>query len=403
MPQPTSLTRATGAVLGGCFAMMLVSGSALGEEGGVERNDYGDAAAWLCRPGREDACAIDLSATVVHADGTVRREPFALHPDPAVDCFYVYPTVSMDTTPNSDMDAGPEEANVIRVQFARFGAQCRTFAPLYRQVTLTALRAAMAGQPMQADWELGYNDVADAWNHYLEHDNQGRGVVLIGHSQGAGVLNRLLRTEIESSPVRSRIVSALLLGTNMPVPENVDAQDASEQLPLCRSEQQTGCVIAYVSFRSDAPPPQNSRFGRINPRGMLSAEDVEGKIAGCTNPASLGGGSGELKAYFATASLENWVESADIETPFVTVPGMLTGECVRDGDLSYLRVAVHGDPDEPRAGDIPGDVILPDGSVAADWGLHLVDVHLAIGNLLDIVEAQAGTWRSAGAPGPNTE
>ena len=27
-------------------------------------------------------------------------------------------------------------------------------------------------------------DVLAAWNYYLEHDNQGRGVVLVGHSQG---------------------------------------------------------------------------------------------------------------------------------------------------------------------------------------------------------------------------
>ena len=30
-----------------------------------EPNDYGDNAAWLCRPGQQDACAVDLSTTVV--------------------------------------------------------------------------------------------------------------------------------------------------------------------------------------------------------------------------------------------------------------------------------------------------------------------------------------------------
>jgi hypothetical protein len=140
------------------------------------RNDYGEGKTWLCRPGRQDACAVDQSTTIVAADGKLTVEKWATNPKAAIDCFYVYPTVSNDQTPNSDMNAGPEELSVIRSQFARFGSECRVFAPLYRQVTLTALRAGIAGTPMTVDRALGYNDVVDAWKYYLEHDNQGRGV-----------------------------------------------------------------------------------------------------------------------------------------------------------------------------------------------------------------------------------
>ena len=59
-------------------------------------------------------------------DGTTTREAFTANPSPPIDCFYVYPTVSMDPPPNSDMTAGNEERNVIRQQFARFRSQCRT-------------------------------------------------------------------------------------------------------------------------------------------------------------------------------------------------------------------------------------------------------------------------------------
>ena len=51
------------------------------------------------------------------------------------------------------------------------------------------------------DRGLGYDDVRDAWNYYLQHDNHGRGVVLIGHSQGAYVLAALLAQEIDGKPV----------------------------------------------------------------------------------------------------------------------------------------------------------------------------------------------------------
>jgi hypothetical protein len=65
------------------------------------RNDYSDGKTWLCRPGRQDACAVDLSTTVVTADGKLSVEKWSLNPKAPIDCFYVYPTVSNDPTPNT--------------------------------------------------------------------------------------------------------------------------------------------------------------------------------------------------------------------------------------------------------------------------------------------------------------
>ncbi len=359
-----------------------------------EKNDYAKDASWLCRPGRKDACAIDMSATVIQADGTQTRETWAANPQAPIDCFYVYPTVSTDPTPNSDMQAGPEETRVVAAQAARFGSQCRVFAPLYRQVTLTALRAAMAGQAMTGNRTLGYSDVVQAWNHYLEHDNQGRGVVLIGHSQGSGMLTQLIRNEIEGKPVQGRIVSALLIGTGVAVPAGKDVGGAFKSMPLCRSEKQTGCVISYASFRETLPPPANSRFGRVPGDGLVAA---------CTNPAALGGQGGALEPYFqstpraadGTASgAFAWTrDGKPIETPFVRLPGLLASECVEKDGRSFLSVKIQKDPADPRTDDIPGDVVA-NGQVQADWGLHAIDVSLAMGNLLRIVEQQAQAYAS---------
>src|SRR5947209_3469587 len=356
------------------------------------KNDYSNGDNWLCRPERQDACAVDLTTTVVAADGKMTREAWAANAKAPIDCFYVYPTVSNDPAGNSDMIPGPEEKGVIRAQFARFASQCRPFAPLYRQITLTALRALLAGNPMPADRVLAYNDVLDAWNYYLEHDNNGRGVVLIGHSQGSGVLTQLIKNEIDGKPVQARIISALLLGTNLPVPQGKDVGGAFQHVPLCHSATQTGCVITYASFRANGPPPANSRFGKVPGDGMVS---------GCTNPAALGGGSGELHSYLSakgsivsTASKEPgpWVTPAkEVETPFVSVPGLLTAECVSNPGGSYLAVTVHGDPAGPRTSDIVGDVVV-NGQVLPEWGLHLIDVHLAMGNLVDIVRQESTTY-----------
>lgn len=357
------------------------------------KNDYGDPKTWLCRPGRQDACAVDLTTTIVAADGTLKREEFKANANPAIDCFYVYPTVSLDKGGNSDMEPGAEENGVVRVQLARFASQCRLYAPLYRQATLTALRAATTGSPLPVDRALGYNDVLDAWNYYLQHDNNGRGVVLIGHSQGSGVLTQLIRNQIDGKPVQSKVVSALLLGTSLAVPKDKDVGGAFQHVPACRSATQTGCVIAYASFRSTIPPPANSRFGRVQGDTMQAV---------CANPAALAGGSGPLHAYLSTAGLNivgsskapAWAAGKTIETPWVSVPGLLTAQCVVNDKGSYLEVTVHGDPSDPRADDIVGDV-MTNGEVNASWGLHLIDVNLAMGNLVDVVGQQARAYLRA--------
>ena len=352
-------------------------------------NDYGKGESWLCRPGRQDACAADQTATVVEASGKLKVEKFTANAKAAIDCFYVYPTVSLDTTGNSDMTAGDEERRVVQHQAARFAAQCRVYAPLYRQVTLTALRARMSGKAMAMDLALGYNDVVDAWRHYLTHDNQGRGVVLIGHSQGSNVLTQLIRNEIDGKPVQSQMISALLMGTNLAVPKGKDVGGAFKNIPLCRAADQTGCAIAYATFRADQPPPANSLFGRVAGDGLAAA---------CTNPAALGGGSGALHAYLSnlrsssSGEIPAWVTPAPaITTPFVSVPGLLTGACVSNDKGTYLAVTVNANPADPRTDKIGGDVVT-NGEVQANWGLHLIDAHVAMGNLVNLVGQQAKAW-----------
>jgi hypothetical protein len=355
-------------------------------------NDYSDAKSWLCRPSRQDACSVDLSTTVVSADGTLTREEWKANPDAAVDCFYVYPTVSADPTPNSDMDPGPEERRIVRSQLARFSSQCRIYAPMYRQITLAGLRAGLLTRPGGSpERTIAYNDVRDAWNHYLQHDNAGRGVVLIGHSQGSFMLTDLIHNEIDGKAAQSRLVSAILLGTSLPVPKGKDVGGAFQHVALCHSAADTGCVITYAAFRATVPPPVNALFGRVAGDDMMAA---------CTNPAALGGGSAEIHAYLNTAGHAftgsaapiAWVAPAkSIDTPFVSVPGLLTAQCVSNEHGAYLEVTVHGNPADARISDISGDMIA-NGKLNPAWGLHLIDVNLTMGNLVDLVRDQAKSY-----------
>jgi Protein of unknown function (DUF3089) len=347
--------------------------------------DYADAAIWLCKPGRQDACAAPQDATIVAANGSLSREVFHPAKSPPIDCFYVYPTVSNEPGGNSDLTITGAEKLVVDGQFARFAAKCRLFAPMYRQVTLTALRAMIGGKPIPVDRDLGYNDVRAAWNYYLAHDNQGRGVVLVGHSQGSGVLTRLIKEEIDGKPIQAKLISAILMGTSLPVPKGADVGGAFKHIPVCHSDSQIGCVIAFADFRANVPPPANSRFGKA-PEGMQAV---------CANPAALGGGSGQLDAYLSAAKISTgsdgprepfaWTQPAKpIDTAFVKVPGLLSAQCVVDEHGSYLAVTVHPTAGGARTNEISGDVVV-NGQVLEDWGLHLIDANLTMGNLVAIV------------------
>ncbi|TAL29497.1 MAG: DUF3089 domain-containing protein [Phenylobacterium sp.] len=361
------------------------------------KNDYAKPETWLCWPGKAgDACAIDLTATVVKADGSTSVETFKADPKAPIDCFYVYPTVSNDPGVVSDMTANAEELNVVKQQLARFGSKCRIYAPLYRQFTLTALRAMVSGTPIAgaadpAVRQVGYNDVVDAWNHYLATANKGRGVVLIGHSQGSGLLQRLIPAEIEGKPVQKQLVSALILGSNLGVEKGKDT-GAFKSIPLCKSARQVGCAISYVTFRDTIPPPGNSRFGKAANPAMEAA---------CVNPAALAGGVGELKAYLSNAdnisnsaaATPEWVKGKpNPKTPFVTVPGLISGQCVSKDGFNYLEAKVNADPADPRTDVINGDVTGPGGVIAKDWGLHLIDANIAMGNLVEVVGEQAKAY-----------
>lgn len=355
-------------------------------------NDYAKADNWLCLPGRADACATDQTATIVAADGKATTEAFKAAASPAVDCFYVYPTVSTDPGPNSDMAIDPAERSVVEQQLNRFASQCRIYAPMYRQVTLAALRKVMMGG-QAGDAALAYGDVRDAWNHYLTHENKGRGVILIGHSQGSRVLLQLLKEEIDGKPVQKQMVSALILGMNTPV----DATGKYGSIPTCASASQIGCVVSYVSFRASSPPPATSRFGRTDEAGQRSA---------CVNPAALLAGKAQtetapLNAYLGTrpmgsssAAPKPWAKDLTVTTPFVSAPGLLSARCVSEGPFTYLSVYVNGDPADPRVDDITGDILIM-GQPLKDWGLHLIDVNLSMGDLVTLVGEQSKAYVAA--------
>jgi hypothetical protein len=338
---------------------------------------------WLCRPGLADnPCESDLTTTVESADGSSTVEEVTPAEDPPIDCFYVYPTVSSQQTESANLNIDPDETTVAITQASRFSQVCRVYAPMYRQLTLSSI--GKAGGASAGARALAYGDVLSAWQDYLANYNGGRGVVLIGHSQGTGMLTQLIASEIDLNPdARSLLVSALLIGGKVTVAAGQDAGGDFQNIPACRAADQTGCVVAYSSFID--PPPSDGFFGRVGvgPRGGEQT-DADLEVL-CVNPASLSGGTGPLEPYFVATRLPG-VFGAELigvpaaPTPWVAYPGLYIAHCESSGGTNWLQV---------DATNVPGDqrwVVKQ--TLGPLWGLHLDDVNIALGNLLDLVRQQ---------------
>ncbi|HEX8669306.1 MAG TPA: DUF3089 domain-containing protein [Allosphingosinicella sp.] len=351
--------------------------------------DYAQDSAWLCLPEREGPCTRPLPTTALNANGYGSVGQAVPAADAPVDCFYVYPTVSGDPGLNADLKPGPEEDWTAWMQAARFSGVCRVYAPLYRQATNASMMA-------EAPLALAYGDVLAAWRQYLGQRNRGRPFVLVGHSQGAIHLVRLLASEIEGRPEADRMLSAILVGWNVEVPVGQRVGGSFKRTPLCSRVGETGCVIAWTSYRAtNPPPPAGTPFGRTATPAMTVA---------CTNPARFSRGTAPLDSYWPTGvSLSGgpdtikWSTGGAPPTPFVRTDGLASAACVNRPGAGYLSVIVNGDPADARTDEIPGDLVIG-GRAMREWGLHLAEMNLAQGDLIALVEAQAEAFSASATP-----
>ena len=352
---------------------------------------------WLCKPGvKPDPCAPGLSTTVYNAPLTKAigvQHPAATR-NPPIDCFYVYPTVSDEKSGNSDLTIQDTERSIALYQVSRYSTDCKVYAPMYRQVTLAgASLPGTSGSTSKANPALGVADVENALKTYLTRYNHGRGFVLIGHSQGSGVLESVIAKMVDSHPaVRKHLLSAILMGGNVLVKGNTGIGGDFKHIPACRSATQLGCVIAFSTF--DQAVPSDSLFGRV---GTVNLGPTAGKgdEVLCTNPANLAGGSGVLdpiqpSAPFAPGSiiaLGLGVLKWNVPSPhtvYWTSPGSYTARCENSNGAHVLMVAPRNGAQTPAPAPTP------------EWGLHLLDATLSQGNLVNIVARESRAYLAQG-------
>ncbi|HWE71379.1 MAG TPA: DUF3089 domain-containing protein [Acidimicrobiales bacterium] len=369
---------------------------------------------WLCRPGlAANPCTASLTATVApgpHPTSSTTVQAPAPATNRAIDCFYVYPTVSTQPSTNADLNIEPAETVIAEAEASPFSPNCRIYAPMYRQLTSATISAAISGKPgvinvSAASVELAYRDVLAAWEYYLANYNDGRGVVFIGDSQGSAMLIKLLRSQVDPSQAERRLlVSAIILGGNVEVLSGQSVGGDFQNIPACNSTSATGCVVAYSS--ANQTPPSDSFFGRAGTGLSLVSGQPSGASSSfqvlCVNPTSLSSPStpGMLQPYFPTAAFPTSVPSGSSQkpstnqpTPWVTYPNMYTAHCENRNGASWLQV-----DDVARSGDTRPVVTEVPGPT---WGLHLWDLNLALGNLVTLVHDE-GTAYAAQSIGSGT-
>jgi len=368
-----------GVVLGALVVVPVQAGAA---ERGIKASA---PTVWLCRPGQSpDPCAYPRAATAVTGSGSTSASTGSptLRSAQKFDCFYVYPTVSTEQANNANLAVQPAELAVAASQASRFSQVCRVWAPMYRQATVPALaRGAITSATVS---NIAYASLLAGWRDYIRHDNDGRPIVFIGHSQGAAILIRLLRTQIDPSPrLRRQLVSAIILGGNVQVPIGQRVGGSFQHIPTCASATSTGCVIAYSTFGS-TPPPQ-SLFGRPGQGVSLQSGQTRqaGQQVACVNPVTFSSATGSLQPYFLSAATK--VPAVTVTTPWVTFPGLYTAQCQSAGGATWLQVTATPSPGDPRP-------TVTD-SLGPLWGYHLVDVNIALGNLVRDVALQESAYR----------
>jgi hypothetical protein len=220
--------------------------------------------------------------------------------------------------------------------------------------------------------------------------------VFIGHSQGASILIKLLKEQVDAKPsMRHRLVSALLLGGNLTVGKGRTTGGDFKHIPLCSSSTQTGCVVAYSSFTTKPPP--NSQFGRTSSDAgvsLLAPHNISSDIAiACVNPAAPAGGQARLDPYVPSLFLQFLPAGGapQVRTAWVSFPAEYTASCKTSGNATWLQVTHTSGSLDHRP--LLGQLVDP------TLGLHILDVNIALGNLVQLVRDGGTVWFEASSSG----
>lgn len=170
------------------------------------------------------------------------------------DVFFVYPTLftdKKDSRWNASVTDSVINADVLKwvipFQAAAWADAGRLFVPYYRQNHYRAFFEPYLEQGGLEAQIVAYNDIKNAFDYYLEHINNGRPILLAGHSQGAIHLKRLLKDYFDGTSLQKQLVAAYLVGAR------VKADEFTTIKPLTTPDG-TGGFVSWNSYKMGSYP-----------------------------------------------------------------------------------------------------------------------------------------------------
>jgi hypothetical protein len=220
--------------------------------------DYANPDNWAALPDRSDA------ADWVPENAGLKDE----QANAPVDVFFIHPTTDLyGLGGNAKLDKEKlnniTDKTTIKYQASVFNGSCRVYAPRYRQAALHNFFTRNS-EEAQAAFDLAYSDVRNAFEYYLKHYNNGRPIIIAGHSQGSKHAARLLQNYFDGTALQKQLVEAYIIG----FPTRADQ---FQFLKASEDSSDTGGIISYCTFG-------------MNPKFEKMVEDYKNAIV--VNPLS---------------------------------------------------------------------------------------------------------------------
>lgn len=291
--------------------------------------DYSNTFYWCALPETFDSADhIPAHASVPLLDNQVQAK---------ADVFYIYPTLFFSRQAwNADLHDEKLnktiEARAIYNQASVFNGSCRVYVPRYRQVTYNGY-FSLANPDAKEAFALAYSDIRNAFLYYLEHYNNGRPIIIAGHSQGTTHAKQLLKDFFDGTSLQKQLICAYLLG--MPVYKN-----EFKHIPISTSASSTGCFVTWRSYLEGSEP--KPKFAIENTGDVL-----------VTNPLTFSSNPGKVSAEQNAGGLG------------------------RDGETIYTGVCgaeIHNDIVWVSRPDIPGKLFIPKNLHVADYNLYWLHI-----------------------------
>jgi len=204
--------------------------------------NYSDLQFWAASPHKAD-----VSDQVPAFLKDEKRETLA-------DVFFIHPTIYDNDADTASWNAwlSDEKVNTetdnttILLQASVFNGSCRVFAPRYRQANMEAFYAVGTPRATEA-FDLAYGDVKTAFQYYLKNENNGRPIVIAGHSQGALHAIRLLKEFFDGTPLQKQLVCAYMPGYRI-------KNEEFKSIQVGNNPAQTGCFVSWRSYLKGEMP-----------------------------------------------------------------------------------------------------------------------------------------------------